>query len=83
MANIMNTPKAASTSNTPNTSSDDEQKSAPPGKEEPAASGEDKPVAPVGDAGIFDVDPDQADVSQDSETTITGDIDSFPLDQEP
>ncbi len=40
-------------------------------------------MAPAGDAGVFDVDPDQEDVSQDSETIVTGDLDSFPLDEEP
>jgi hypothetical protein len=56
-----------------------------PSKAEPAppASGDDKPVDPVGDAGVFDIDPDQDDVNQDSETAVTGDIDSFPVDEEP
>lgn len=66
---------------------------APPSKSPPNPShdasapsdqpGDDTPVAPAGDAGVFDVDPDQTDVSQDSEESVTGDIDSFPLDVEP
>lgn len=59
-----------------------ESGAASPSKEKKAP-GEDKPVAPSGHAGVFDVDPDQTDVDQNSETAITGDIDSFPLDMEP
>ena len=82
MANI-NSPSTASTSNASKPSSGDQRESAPPDKPAPGASGDDKPVAPAGDAGLFDVDPDQDDVSQDSETVVTGDVDSFPLDEEP
>jgi hypothetical protein len=52
------------------------------GASEPAAAGDDTPVEPVGDAGVFDVDPDQSDVDQDSEAVITGDVDAFPEDEE-
>jgi len=82
MTNIANSPPTSSTLNTSGTSSG-EQGLAPPDKKEPTAPSEDKPVIPIGDAGVFDVDPDQTDVDQDSETAITGDIDSFPLDMEP
>ena len=81
MTNTTNSSPTSSTSNTSTTSSH-EPGSAPPSKEEKASS-EDKPVTPSGHAGVFDVDPDQTDVDQNSETAITGDIDSFPLDMEP
>jgi hypothetical protein len=81
MTNTTSSPPASSTTNTSATTSH-EPGSAPPSKEEEAP-GDDKPVAPSGDAGVFDVDPDQTDADQNSETAITGDIDSFPLDMEP
>ena len=40
------------------------------------------PVEPQGGAGVFDVDPDQSDVSQDPNTTTTGDIDALPEDMD-
>ena len=77
------TAKSPPTTSPTNTArGDDQRPSAAPDEPAPAAS-EDTPVAPVGDAGVFDVDPDQTDVSQDSELAITGDLDSFPLDVEP
>ncbi len=39
-------------------------------------------VAPVGGAGLFDVDPDQGDVSQDPTVAIHGDVASLPEDME-
>ncbi|MEU1406375.1 hypothetical protein ABZ471_29110 [Streptomyces sp. NPDC005728] len=42
-----------------------------------AAAG-DKPVEPRGGAGLFDVDPDQAGVSQDPKVVVEGDIDAYP-----
>jgi len=42
----------------------------------------DRPVEPVGGAGLFDVDPDQDGVSQSSEQMVTGDVDALPDDLE-
>jgi hypothetical protein len=39
-------------------------------------------VEPQGGAGVFDVDPDQGDVSQDPNSTTTGDIDALPEDMD-
>jgi hypothetical protein len=41
------------------------------------------PVNPVGGAGLFDVDPSQAGVSQDPNTVVTGDVAELPVDMEP
>ncbi|WP_336319938.1 hypothetical protein [Streptomyces lavendofoliae] len=40
------------------------------------------PPYPAGGAGIFDVDPDQAGVSQDPDDEVTGDIEALPEDEE-
>ncbi|MEU3528980.1 hypothetical protein AB0E62_34875 [Streptomyces sp. NPDC038707] len=40
------------------------------------------PPYPVGGAGIFDVDPDQAGVSQKPDDVVTGDIQALPEDVE-
>ncbi|MBG0853603.1 hypothetical protein I2W78_17555 [Streptomyces spinoverrucosus] len=37
-----------------------------------------KPVEPQGGAGLFDVDPDQAGVSQDPNAVVKGDVDVLP-----
>ncbi|MCW2504944.1 MAG: hypothetical protein JWO79_3228 [Actinomycetia bacterium] len=37
---------------------------------------------PQGGAGIFDVDPDQEDVTQDPNAVVTGDLDSFSEDED-
>jgi hypothetical protein len=37
---------------------------------------------PQAGAGIFDVDPDQEDVTQDPNAVITGDLDSFSEDED-
>ncbi|WP_160159730.1 hypothetical protein [Streptomyces sp. WAC05374] len=37
---------------------------------------------PVGGAGVFDVDPDQAGVSQDPDDEVTGDVEALPEDVE-
>lgn len=42
----------------------------------------DTPVEPAGGAGLFDVDPDQRDVSQDPNSSVTGDITAMPEDVE-
>jgi hypothetical protein len=39
-------------------------------------------VEPAGGAGLFDVDPDQHEVSQDPGVAITGDVESLPEDLE-
>lgn len=41
-----------------------------------------KPVEPKGGAGLFDVDPSQAGVSQDPKTVVKGDIAVFPENTE-
>lgn len=41
-----------------------------------------QPVQPVGGAGLFDVDPDQGGVSQDSKVMVEGDVDALPEDME-
>ncbi|MCX4972681.1 hypothetical protein [Streptomyces sp. NBC_00620] len=43
-----------------------------------AAVSEQKPVEPLGGAGLFDVDPDQTGVSQDPKVVVKGDIAVFP-----
>jgi len=74
-----NTTTSPPSTSPPDPSNDaDKQPSAPS-----TQPGDDTPVAPAGGAGVFDVDPDQTDVIQDSEESVTGDIDSFPLDVEP
>jgi hypothetical protein len=45
------------------------------------ASGE-TTVEPAGGAGIFDVDPDQANLSQDPNSAVDSDLDSLPEDVE-
>ena len=40
------------------------------------------PVEPQGGAGVFDVDPDQSDVSQDPNSITTGDLDALPEDMD-
>jgi len=47
-----------------------------------AAASEQKPVEPRGGAGLFDVDPDQAGVSQDPKKIVKGDISVFPENAE-
>lgn len=47
-----------------------------------AAASEQKPVEPRGGAGLFDVDPDQAGVSQDPKKVVKGDISVFPENAE-
>ena len=37
-----------------------------------------QPVQPIGGAGLFDVDPDQGGVSQDSTVTVEGDVATLP-----
>ena len=37
-------------------------------------------VEPAGGAGLFDVDPDQGNVSQDPNTAVTGDVTALPED---
>lgn len=44
---------------------------------------EDNPITPAGDAGLFDVDPEQGDVSQSPDSITSGDVDEFPIDVEP
>jgi hypothetical protein len=39
-------------------------------------------VEPAAGAGLFDVDPDQGDVSQDPSVPVTGDVASLPDDME-
>ena len=41
-----------------------------------------EPSGPVAGAGLFDVDPDQGNVSQDPNVAIHGDIASLPEDME-
>lgn len=41
------------------------------------------PVDPKGGAGLFDVDPEQGGVSQDSKVAVRGDMDALPEDMEP
>jgi hypothetical protein len=43
---------------------------------------EPEPVAPVGGAGLFDVDPDQNGISQDPDVEVTGDLVAVPEDEE-
>lgn len=40
-------------------------------------------VEAAGGAGLFDVDPDQANVSQDPTVAITGDVAALPVDMVP
>jgi hypothetical protein len=40
------------------------------------------PPEPAGGAGIFDVDPDQAGVSQDPAQSVSSDVDALPTDLE-
>jgi hypothetical protein len=42
----------------------------------------DTPVEPAGGAGLFDVDPDQGNVSQDPNSSVTGNITAMPEDVE-
>ncbi|MCY1145422.1 hypothetical protein OWR29_46100 [Actinoplanes sp. Pm04-4] len=39
-------------------------------------------VAPLGDAGLFDIDPDQTGVVQDPAVEMTGDVDALEEDWE-
>src|SRR5262245_20540128 len=39
-------------------------------------------VVPAGGAGLFDVDPDQSSVNQDSHVEVSSDIAALPLDME-
>ena len=41
-----------------------------------------QPTAPFGGAGLYDVDPDQARLSQSSSVVITGDVAALPEDME-
>jgi hypothetical protein len=41
-----------------------------------------EPVEPAGGAGLFDVDPDQAGISQDPNVPIVGDANVLPEDME-
>jgi hypothetical protein len=41
-----------------------------------------QPVQPAGGAGLFDVDPDQGGVNQDSTVAVEGDVDALPEDME-
>ncbi len=43
---------------------------------------EPQPAFPAGGAGLFDVDPDQRDVSQDPTIAVDGDVESLPEDME-
>jgi hypothetical protein len=43
---------------------------------------ETEPVQPVGGAGLYDLDPDQGDVSEDPSTVVVGDVDAMPEDWE-
>jgi hypothetical protein len=53
---------------------------AAPGSAAPAAAPAVTAVEPVGGAGIFDVDPSQAGVSQSASVIVTGDVAALPLD---
>lgn len=52
----------------------------------PAATGDTpadgEPIEPAGGAGLFDVDPDQGDVSQDPNVSVVGDTTVMPEDME-
>jgi Rieske Fe-S protein len=48
----------------------------------PAPAADPAPVEPAGGAGVFDVDLDQTDVSQDPTVTATGDVAVMPDDWE-
>jgi hypothetical protein len=39
-------------------------------------------VSPIGGAGLFDIDPDQREVSQDPDAVVTGDLAALPEDME-
>ena len=41
-----------------------------------------QPVKPAVGAGLFDVDPDQGCVSQDSTVAVEGDVDALPEDMD-
>jgi hypothetical protein len=42
-----------------------------------------QPVQPAGGAGLFDVDPEQGGISQDSTLVMRGDVNALPEDMEP
>lgn len=45
-----------------------------------ATATDDTTVEPQGGAGLFDVDPDQGDISQDPNVAVTGDVAALPDD---
>lgn len=47
-----------------------------------ASNADPQQIYPVGGSGVFDVDPDQDDLSQDPGAAIDGDIASLPVDLE-